>query len=130
MAIVMSFHGNEESVMALRMAVQTAEVKNTSLEVLVAARNDFKDSKTESDALETLWNELENVKVPFRVSNAPVGVSVAESVLELAREVQAEMIVLGLRQGGSRITDLGVNASRILLDAPCPVLTTTQFGLF
>lgn len=129
MAILLSFHGNEESVMALRLAVQTAELKNSSLEVLVAARNDFKDSKTESDALETLWNLLEHVKVPFRVSNAPVGVTVAESVLEHAKEVGAELIILGLRQGGSRVADLGVNATRILLDAPCPVMTTTEFSL-
>lgn len=129
MTILVSFHGNEESVMALKVGARFAEINQLQLEVIVAARKDFTDSKTESDALETLWNELENYNVPFRVTNAAMGVSVSESVLELAKEVNAKLIVLGLRQGGSRIADLGVNASRILLDAPCPVLTTTEFAL-
>ncbi|MDO5060146.1 MAG: universal stress protein [Actinomycetaceae bacterium] len=129
MAVLVSFHGNEESVMALKVGLRCCELAGVSLEVLVAARKDFADPKTESDALEVLWNELEHVKVPFRVSNAPVGVSVAESVLDYAKENEIKLIVLGLRQGGSRVADLGVNASRIMLDAPCPVLTTTQYGL-
>lgn len=129
MAILVSFHGNEESVMALRVAARFAEINDLQLEVLVAARKDFSDYKTEADALETLWNELEAFNVPFKVTNAPVGVSVSEAVLDFAKEVKAKIIVLGLRQGGSRVADLGVNASRILLDAPCPVVTTTEFTL-
>ncbi|MCS4484443.1 universal stress protein [Gleimia sp. 6138-11-ORH1] len=129
MAVLVSFHGNEESVMALKVALSCCELAGVSLEVLVASRRDFTDPKTESDALEVLWNELENVSVSFKVSNAPVGVSVAESVLDYAKENDIKLIVLGLRQGGSRVTDLGINASRIMLDAPCPVLTTTEYGL-
>ena len=35
------------------------------------------------------------------------------------------MIVIGLRPGGSSQTHVGRNASRILLDAHCPVMTAS-----
>lgn len=129
MAVLLSYHGNEESNAALKAATAMTELTKTSLVILVATPMNADDERTEMDAQEKLWKALENTSVPFQVRNAPVNQTIAESVLALAHEVEADLIVLGLRIGGSRVTTLGHNASKILLDAPCPVLTTTEYVL-
>lgn len=129
MAVLLSYHGNEESNAALKAATAMTELTKTSLVILVATPMNADDERTEMDAQEKLWKALENTSVPFQVRNAPVNQTVAESVLAVAHEIEADLIVLGLRIGGSRVTTLGHNASKILLDAPCPVLTTTEFVL-
>ena len=51
------------------------------------------------------------------------GLDPAEDLINVAEEVSADLIVIGLRRRspvGKLI--LGTNAQRILLDAPCPVL--------
>jgi len=51
------------------------------------------------------------------------GMDPAEDLINVATDVAAEFIVIGLRRRtpvGKLI--LGSNAQRILLDAPCPVL--------
>jgi nucleotide-binding universal stress UspA family protein len=51
------------------------------------------------------------------------GLDPAEDLINVASEVSADLIVIGLRRRspvGKLI--LGSNAQRILLDAPCPVL--------
>ncbi len=51
------------------------------------------------------------------------GFEPAEDLISIAQEIDAELIVIGLRRRspvGKLI--LGSNAQRILLDAPCPVL--------
>ena len=52
------------------------------------------------------------------------GRDTADQLVEVAEEVVADLIVIGLRRRspvGKLI--LGSNAQRVLLDAPCPVLT-------
>jgi nucleotide-binding universal stress UspA family protein len=52
------------------------------------------------------------------------GHDAADQLVEVAEEVAADLIVIGLRRRspvGKLI--LGSNAQRVLLDAPCPVLT-------
>ena len=52
------------------------------------------------------------------------GQDVSDQLVDLAEEVAADLIVIGLRRRspvGKLI--LGSNAQRVLLDAPCPVLT-------
>lgn len=127
MAVLLSYHGNEESEAALQTAIQVARILDQKLVILVASRMSADDERTEMDAQEKLWNSLETADVPFQVLNASADKMIADSVLDVADEVDAKLIVLGLRIGGSRVTNVGVNASKILLDAPCPVLTTTQF---
>ncbi|KAA1416311.1 universal stress protein [Nocardioides humilatus] len=52
------------------------------------------------------------------------GVEASDGLIGVAEEVEAELIVIGLRRRspvGKLI--LGTNAQRVMLDAPCPVLT-------
>ncbi len=129
MAVLLSYHGNDESDAALRAAIRLTEMMRSSLVVLVAARTGADDDRTVTNAHERLWGRLEGTDIPFQVLNAPAGHTISQAVLDTAAEIEPDVIVLGLRIGGSRVTTLGANAQRVLLDAPCPVLTTTQFIL-
>lgn len=125
MAIVLSYHGNRESEVALQEALRLAGGSGATLVVVLARRDDAEDPRTAADAEDRLWTRLGEAEVPFEIRHTEPGMDVADAVLEAARSVDAEAVVLGLRPGGSGRTTVGPNASRILLDAPCPVVTTT-----
>ena len=125
MAIVLSYHGNRESDAALNEAVRLASWMRTTLVVVLARRVDHEDARTTSDAEERLWKRLGEADIAFSVRHTRVGQEVSTAVLETAEEIDADMIVIGLRPGGSSQTHVGRNASRILLDAHCPVMTAS-----
>lgn len=125
MSIVLSYHGNRESEVALQEAIRLAHATSTSLVVVLARRDDEEDPRTVADAEDRLWTHLGRADVPFEIRHTEPGQDVADAVLETAQAVDARTVVLGLRPGGSGHTTVGPNASRILLDAPCPVITTT-----
>ena len=125
MSIVLSYHGNRESEAALRQAQDIADNHGMTLVVVLARRDSQDDPKTVADAEERLWDTLGRIDVPFEIRHTPEGQEIADAVLDTAREVDADFVVLGLRPGGSQGTTVGRNASRILLDSPCPVVTTT-----
>ena len=74
--------------------------------------------------------ELENLVSQMRADGVDVdlrslvrGLEPAEDLIAIAEDINADLIVIGLRRRtpvGKLI--LGSNAQRILLDAPCPVL--------
>ena len=125
MAIVLSYHGNEESEAALRLAVQLAKIQMTTLVVVLARKESASDVRTSDDVEDRLFQDLGRGDVAFQVRFTRVDQQAADAVLEVAAELSADFIVLGIRPGGSGVTSIGANASRILLDAPCPVVTTT-----
>ncbi|MDT3767747.1 universal stress protein [Gleimia hominis] len=129
MSVLISYHGNAESDAALKLALQLAQLRRTHLVIVVAARFSKGDERTVSNAHDRLWEALEGTTIPFKVISATADKTVSESVLDTAVETDVDLIVLGLRRGGSKHTYMGDNATRILLDAPCPVVTTTEHVL-
>jgi len=125
MAIVLSYHGNPESEAALDVALELARDDASTLAVVLAAQSDQEDPRTAEDAEDRLWAHLGDADVAFEVRHVRIHQDVADAVLEVAQQTAAQCIVLGLRPGGSAGTAIGPNATRILLDAPCPVVTTT-----
>lgn len=125
MAIVLSYHGNRESEVALQEALKVAHEKGSNLVVVLARRDDDEDPRTAEDAEDRLWVHLGRSDVPFEIRHTEPGQDVADAVLDAVESVRAQAVVLGLRPGGSGRTTVGPNASRILLDASCPVITTT-----
>ncbi|WP_075889744.1 MULTISPECIES: universal stress protein [Actinomyces] len=125
MAIVLSYHGNRESEVALQEALRVAHESRSRLVVVLARRDDEEDPRTVGDAEDRLWSHLGQADVPFEIRHTEPGQDVADAVLDAVEAVGAQAVVLGLRPGGSAHTTVGPNASRILLDAPCPVITTT-----
>jgi nucleotide-binding universal stress UspA family protein len=86
---------------------------------------EFEDSDAiESESqLEEVRSELRAAGVEHEVRQLVRGLDPADDLVNVANEVQADIIVIGLRRRspvGKLI--LGSNAQRVLLDAPCPVL--------
>lgn len=125
MAIVLSYYGNRESDAALDQAVRVASWMRTSLMIVVASHECGRTFADENSAEAHLWEHLEGTEVSFEVMRCRRDMSMAETVLDWARRIDADMIVIGLRPGGSKSTTIGNTATQILLDAPCPVMTSS-----
>lgn len=125
MAIVLSYYGNRESDAALDQAVRLASWMRTSLMIVVASHECGRTFADENSTEAHLWERLEGTEVSFEVMRCRRDMSMAETVLDWARRIDADMIVIGLRPGGSKSTTIGNTATQILLDAPCPVMTSS-----
>jgi nucleotide-binding universal stress UspA family protein len=125
--IVVGYVPKPEGRAALRRAAEEALLRDSRLVVVNSHRggrefdrDDALDSETQ---LEEVRTELNTVGVEHEVRQLVRGMDPAEDLINVAAEVGAEFIVIGLRRRspvGKLI--LGSNAQRVLLDAPCPVL--------
>jgi nucleotide-binding universal stress UspA family protein len=125
--IVVGYVPKPEGKAALRRAAEEARLRNSRLVVVNSHRGgrEFdRDDAIESEAqLEEVKNELRDAGVEHEVRQLVRGMDPAEDLVNVATEVGAEFIVIGLRRRspvGKLI--LGSNAQRVLLDAHCPVL--------
>jgi nucleotide-binding universal stress UspA family protein len=125
--IVVGYVPKAEGKAALRRAAEEARLRNSRLVVVNSHRGgrEFdRDDAIESEAqLEEVKRELRDAGVEHEVRQLVRGMDPAEDLVNVATEVGAEFIVIGLRRRspvGKLI--LGSNAQRVLLDAPCPVL--------
>jgi nucleotide-binding universal stress UspA family protein len=126
--IVVGYVPKPEGRAALRRAVEEARLRGARLIVINSARggrdfdaDDAVDSEAELDAVRA---ELAEAGVEAEVRQLVRGLDVAEDLIAVAQDTSADFIVIGLRRRspvGKLI--LGSNAQRILLDAPCPVLS-------
>lgn len=125
--IVVGYVPKPEGKAALRRAAEEARLRNARLVVVNSHRGgrEFdKDDAIESEAqLEEVRAELRDAGVEHEVRQLVRGMDPADDLVNVATEVNAEFIVIGLRRRspvGKLI--LGSNAQRILLEARCPVL--------
>lgn len=129
MAVLISYHGTAESNVALKAAGDAASKMDQELIVVLAAKASEDDSRTLDTAQDTLWDMLKTMSVAYKVVRAKANKEIADSVLEIAREEDANLIFIGLvgRQSvkGQMV---GVNAQKILLESVCPVVTVTEFS--
>ncbi len=118
MAVVVGYAGNDEGRAALARGVVEAAGRRTGLVVVDTGREATPPEQLAAVAAEAAGSS--GVEV---VLAAPAGVrDAAEEVITAAEG--AELVVIGLRRRtnvGKLI--LGANATRILLEASCPVLT-------
>lgn len=125
MTLLVSYHGNRESEAALELAIDSAQRFDRKIVVLLSRSQGHVDPSYIDEVEAGVWQRLNEASLGFSILRAPTDLSLADTVLEAAGEVGAELIVLGLRPGGSALTNIGPNAARIMLDATCPVLTTS-----
>ena len=125
--IVVGYVPKPEGKAALRRAAEEAKLRDSRLVVVNSHRGgrEFdRDDAIESEAqLQEVKAELESYGLPHDVRQLVRGMDPAEDLVNVAAEVGADLIVIGLRRRspvGKLI--LGSNAQRVLLDAPCPVL--------
>ena len=125
--IVVGYVPKPEGRAALRRAAEEAKLRDMRLVVVNSHRGGREfdaDDAIESEAqLEEVRSTLEEAGVEHEVRQLVRGLDPADDLVNVATEVSAEFIVIGLRRRspvGKLI--LGSNAQRILLEAPCPVL--------
>lgn len=125
--IVVGYVPKPEGRAALRRAAEEALLRNASLVVVNSHRGgreyDREDAIQSEAELDEIKAELGKAGVQHEVRQLVRGMDPAEDLVNVATEVGAEFIVIGLRRRspvGKLI--LGSNAQRVLLDAPCPVL--------
>ncbi len=125
--IVVGYVPKAEGRAALRRAAEEARLRNSRLVVINSHRGgrDFEreDALQSESELEEVRAELDQAGVEHEVRQLVRGLDPAEDLISVAEELDAELIVIGLRRRspvGKLI--LGSNAQRVLLDAACPVL--------
>jgi nucleotide-binding universal stress UspA family protein len=125
--IVVGYVPKPEGRAALQRAAEEAKLRGSRLVVVNSHRGgrEFdRDDAIETEAqLEEVKSVLASSGVEFDVRQLVRGMDPAEDLVNVAGEVSADLIIIGLRRRspvGKLI--LGSNAQRVLLDAPCPVL--------
>ncbi len=125
--IVVGYVPKPEGKAALRRAAEEARLRQLRLVVVNSHRGgrefDREDALESEAQLDEVENELRGAGVEHEVRQLVRGLDPAEDLVNVATEVGAEFIVIGLRRRspvGKLI--LGSNAQRVLLVAPCPVL--------
>jgi nucleotide-binding universal stress UspA family protein len=131
MVIVVGYVPKPEGRAALDRAVEEAALRGGRLVVVNASRGDaYVDAGYAGvQEIELVKSRLAEAGVEFEVRQLVRGHEPAEEVVQLAEELHAELVVIGLRHRtavGKFL--LGSTAQRILLDAPCPVLAVKAVG--
>ena len=125
--VVVGYVPKPEGKAALRLAAEEAKLRNASMVVVNSHRGgrefDREDAMDSESQLKEVRDQLKKAGVEHEIRQLVRGLDPAEDLMNVAAEVGADVIVIGLRRRspvGKLI--LGSNAQRILLDAPCPVL--------
>ena len=130
-AVVVSYIPSPEGRAALTCGIAEAHLREVRLVVVNTTRGDalVDERYLQGEARDSLVAELEQVGVPAELRQISDGRDVAESLESVATEVDADLIVIGLRRRsavGKLI--LGSAATRILLTASHPVMTVKAAG--
>jgi nucleotide-binding universal stress UspA family protein len=125
--IVVGYVPTKEGRAALSRAGQECQRRGADLVVVRTVRStsafDPEIEAAFAADLTGLTADLDSVGRRFETREMTASGDAADDLLQVADDVQAELIVIGLRRRtpvGKLI--LGSNAQRILLDAACPVL--------
>ena len=124
--VVLGYIPKPEGEAALDASIAEARRRGADLVVV----NSYRARHGDAAAHEQMLSELDEIRarveaagVTADVRRPETGLEAAEDLLHIAEEVDADLVVIGLRRRtpvGKLI--LGSNAQRILLDAHCPVL--------
>jgi nucleotide-binding universal stress UspA family protein len=123
--ILLAYIPSPQGDAALDRAIEEARAHGTDLVVLNAARGEAvtESHRLYNDEAADITARLERSGVAFTVRRAVEPTQPVEQVLKVAREINAQTLVIGLRRRsptGKLI--FGSTAQQLLLEAPCPVL--------
>jgi nucleotide-binding universal stress UspA family protein len=128
MSVIVGYMSAERGRAALELGISEAKLRNTDLVVVHslhgAGVDDDEDVVASDRDLEIIDEELSKEGIIFSIHNFVRGNAPAEDIVQAAKDLGGELIVIGLRQRTSAGKFLlGSNAHDILMSAPCPVLT-------
>jgi hypothetical protein len=122
--VVLGYVPKPEGEAALAASIAEAQLRKADLVVVNSHRTRHGEGDQTIEAeLDEVRARVEEAGVAVDVRHPETGLEASEDLLNIAGEVGAELVVIGLRRRtpvGKLI--LGSNAQRILLDAHCPVL--------
>jgi nucleotide-binding universal stress UspA family protein len=125
--IVVGYVDTPEGEAALDRAILEAGQRGARLIVISSHKGGSSLDKTEAaeitEALEGVRARLDEAALEHEVRQLVRGSDPADDLIAVAEEVDADLIVIGLRRRtpvGKLI--MGSNAQQVLLDAGCPVL--------
>lgn len=124
MTILIAYTPDPAGEAALAAGIEQAQSRDGSLLVVNATRGDalVDDRFSQGIPWQSVLDRLESSGLTYE-TRQPMGADVADLLLDIAEEVAAVLIVVGLRKRtpvGKLI--LGSVSQRLLLDAACPVL--------
>lgn len=124
--IVVGYLATREGRQGVSSALDEAVRRNSPLTVVVSEKSGGITPEAAADRqveLDQIVKDAQGRGISIDVQILSERNDVAEDLIAVATETQAQAIVIGLRRRspvGKLI--LGSNAQRILLDSPCPVL--------
>ncbi|MFI7062751.1 universal stress protein [Kribbella sp. NPDC050124] len=125
MAIIVGYVPTQEGVAALDSAIEEARLRDQRLVVVNSSRGEALVDKryASHDQWDSVEHRLADSGVEHELKQLVDGKDAAEQILSLAHELNAELIVIGLRRR-SPVGKLlmGSQAQTILLQSDCPVL--------
>jgi nucleotide-binding universal stress UspA family protein len=124
-AIIVGYVPTPEGIAALDTAIEEAQLRGQRLVVVNSSRGEsLVDPRFASDAeWHSVDRRLADSGVEHELTQLVESKDAADQILDLAKELNAELIVIGLRRRspvGKLI--MGSQAQTILLEAECPVL--------
>lgn len=125
MTVLLAYVSTPEGDAALRTAVQEAALRSTGAVVVNVTRRetDVDSPFSAEQTLDAVAERFAAAGVAVDIRQIPTTPDVAEAILDLAGEVDAELVVIGLRRRsavGKFV--LGSTSQRVLLGADCPVI--------
>ncbi|WP_029069796.1 universal stress protein [Jonesia quinghaiensis] len=125
MSVVVGYLPTREGKQGISSAIDEAQGRGTPLIIVVSEKSTPSDQERQArdEDLHRIIGQAQDVGVATHVEVLSERRDVADDLIAVAGEHNADVIVIGLRRRspvGKLI--LGSNAQRILLDAPCPVL--------
>jgi nucleotide-binding universal stress UspA family protein len=124
-AIIVGYVPTPEGVAALEGAIEEAKLREQRLVVVNSSRGEALVDKrfASHDQWDSVEHRLADSGVEHELKQLVDGRDAADQILHLAHEINAELIVIGLRRRtpvGKLL--MGSQAQTILLQAECPVL--------
>ena len=124
MTVVIGYIPNVYGEAALTAGIEEARRRQTGVLVVNASKGDsLADPKYVGEsAWADLGDRLGDLEIPHDVRQT-IGSDVADELIDAVREVDAEVVVIGIRHRtavGKML--MGSVAQRVLLEAPCPVI--------
>jgi nucleotide-binding universal stress UspA family protein len=126
MTVLVGYVPTPEGGAALQQAAEQATLRSTSIMVVnVALGTNFADPTfADEKDLDAVRERLTARGLEHEIKQIVGATDVAGELLALAESDAVELIVVGLRRTSPLgIVLLGSNAQRIILTAPCPVLS-------
>jgi nucleotide-binding universal stress UspA family protein len=125
MSIVVGYIPTPQGEAAVTAAIAEAQSHGDSLLVVNMSRDDklVDPHRADRSQLDRVDIELTESGVLHEMRRIEKGTDPADAILQLVKEVDARMLVIGIRHRspvGKLL--LGSTAQRLILDAPCPVL--------